>query len=559
MTGLLTQYLGAGLLADRPETPDVLAGTLVLYHAEDEGVIYKWTHADPDVEDSVGSWQLFGVSDAPADSKAYLRKDGAWYEYVEPEIPDSGITDAPNDSDSYVRSAGGWIKLVFPEDQVGLPEAPQDGKQYARKDGQWFEVESTGGGDASYPDFAGNAGKLLAVTVTEDSVEWVDAPSGGGGEPATSLAKHRYWRLAMPVSSEDVGANYAYAVAELQFRETPGGPNLAVGGVPFANLSDVGTEAAKAFDGNPATFWAHLYGNGAIRSGREYYLGYDFGLNPVAVTEVYLQARNEVAAATQAPRQGRIEYSDDGVNYVTAWEYTRAVVTQASQGFVTTRPIKEVTIAGGGSNFESPNIVQSVYSRMSVVGNVNLPAAPTPGNTLLMIATGAGASGMRPPVGWDVVIYTANSDVDPIPGNGQRFQRAWAATKIAQPGDVAAIPLPGTNDITNLAVYELGGACAIEARVTIPKTTGTQFSMPVFRPRMGPSRRFVMVEHDEARAITMTPADGLTVLNNFGGASNHYASIGSVLDSFNRDVTGNVATGWVYPIGIVVAAAKYLG
>ncbi|ANJ20773.1 virion structural protein [Roseobacter phage RD-1410W1-01] len=36
-----------------------------------------------------------------------------------------------------------------------------------------------GGGDASYPSFTGNQGKILAVNSAEDGVEWIDAPSGG--------------------------------------------------------------------------------------------------------------------------------------------------------------------------------------------------------------------------------------------------------------------------------------------------------------------------------------------------------------------------------------------
>ena len=41
---------------------------------------------------------------------------------------------------------------------------------------------SSGGGTASYPSFTGNAGKVLAVNATEDGVEWITLPSGGGGE-----------------------------------------------------------------------------------------------------------------------------------------------------------------------------------------------------------------------------------------------------------------------------------------------------------------------------------------------------------------------------------------
>lgn len=53
---------------------------------------------------------------------------------------------------------------------------------------KWLSVRSTaqdiadlgGGGSAEYPSFAGNAGKVLAVNVDEDDVEWVEQAAGSG-------------------------------------------------------------------------------------------------------------------------------------------------------------------------------------------------------------------------------------------------------------------------------------------------------------------------------------------------------------------------------------------
>lgn len=44
-----------------------------------------------------------------------------------------------------------------------------------------------GGGGASYPSFAGNSGKVLAVNGTEDDVEWVAQSGGGGGSSPYSV------------------------------------------------------------------------------------------------------------------------------------------------------------------------------------------------------------------------------------------------------------------------------------------------------------------------------------------------------------------------------------
>ena len=43
-------------------------------------------------------------------------------------------------------------------------------------------LSSSGGGSASYPDFVGNTGNVLAVNATEDGVEWVEATSAAGAE-----------------------------------------------------------------------------------------------------------------------------------------------------------------------------------------------------------------------------------------------------------------------------------------------------------------------------------------------------------------------------------------
>lgn len=73
---------------------------------------------------------------------------------------------------SYFEPAPGW--LLWDNDQAA----------YVTFDGTAWAVLETGGGGADYPDFAGNAGKVLAVNDEEDGVEWVGA---GGASGATLL------------------------------------------------------------------------------------------------------------------------------------------------------------------------------------------------------------------------------------------------------------------------------------------------------------------------------------------------------------------------------------
>lgn len=187
MSGLLTEYLGAGPVANRPETPNIVEGALALYHAEDEGKVYRWNRDSGEA----GEWELLGVQEAPSDGESYLRKDGGWEAYVAPPAPD--VTEAPEDGESYVRKDGAWEQL--PEaPAAGVPEAPEDGTGYVRKDGGWVAESGggDGGGSADYPPFVGNAGKILAVNGDEDGVEWVEdqVGSGGGGICAWSNGSH---------------------------------------------------------------------------------------------------------------------------------------------------------------------------------------------------------------------------------------------------------------------------------------------------------------------------------------------------------------------------------
>ncbi len=177
MKGLLTTYLGSGLLVDRPNPPDIIEGTLAIYRDE-TGIIYAWDPIEL-------VWDTFGLAEAPKDGTAYMRMDGAWVEYVPPVIPpapDVPVQEAPEDGESYMRKDGNWSKYVAPAAPViPVQEAPEDGKQYARKDGAWSEVESSGGGDASFPPLVGNGGKALKVKADESGVEWAEDQQGGGG------------------------------------------------------------------------------------------------------------------------------------------------------------------------------------------------------------------------------------------------------------------------------------------------------------------------------------------------------------------------------------------
>lgn len=57
------------------------------------------------------------------------------YELCAQELPDAGIPEAPKDSKAYVRKNGAWV-----QETVGLADAPSDANAYGRKGAAWVKV-----------------------------------------------------------------------------------------------------------------------------------------------------------------------------------------------------------------------------------------------------------------------------------------------------------------------------------------------------------------------------------------------------------------------------------
>lgn len=170
MTGLLTNYLGRGLFANRPVTPDIATGALAFYYAEDTVAMYAWNN-------STVAWDRMVVADAPADSDMYVRLNNAWV--VLPDYPD--VPDVP---------------------------AP-DGLIYAIKDGAWFLIPdpSVAVGDLTDVDLTGLAdGYVLKYDL--GTMTWkVAAESGGGG--GSSFERTRVVPLAADFAIQNNGAGGA--------------------------------------------------------------------------------------------------------------------------------------------------------------------------------------------------------------------------------------------------------------------------------------------------------------------------------------------------------------
>lgn len=126
--------------------------------------------------------------------------------------------------------------------------------------------------------------------------DWVEASYTG-----SPRGGFQYWRL---FAKRDGGPN-APAVAELQFRATPGGADQATGGTASASSIFSGSfPASAAFDDDAGTLWST---SSAATFG---WLQYQFS-GTVEVAQIALTARNDTAVTT-TPSALAVQYSATG-------------------------------------------------------------------------------------------------------------------------------------------------------------------------------------------------------------------------------------------------------
>lgn len=121
------------------------------------------------------------------------------------------------------------------------------------------------------------------------------------------MAAHAYWRLNISANN---GSPNNVTIAEMQYRTTVGGSNVATGGTPTATSNLSGYPPSQAFDRNASTFWVSNTGPTA-------YLAYHF-TSAVAIVEYTMAARNDNATyLTDTPKSWTLDFPDDGTNWTT--------------------------------------------------------------------------------------------------------------------------------------------------------------------------------------------------------------------------------------------------
>lgn len=172
-----------------------------------------------------------------------------------------------------------------------------------------------------------------------------------------------HWRLFFPAGS---GVYFAHRIAEVTFAAVTGGGQLAVGGTASATNNDTGHPASQAFNGVPADEWASLtFGSNQTTSTVDAWLRYDF-TTVVAPRSLVIQAANDAEQAKQVPREIRVQWSDDGAEWVT-------LTTIANPTEMTASEIRTFTL---------PEIVDP--TSINDLGDVDTATtAPTEGQTLV--------------------------------------------------------------------------------------------------------------------------------------------------------------------------------
>ena len=235
-------------------------------------------------------WLAEGVSNQWA---AYAFTEAVTIEYVQiRSITDGGyaVATGPKSFDVQYLDGSTW-KTYWSWDGMTFDGASKLRAAY-RED---FQVGIPKGG---------SIGMALTKKSNEDfDVEWTTVEGGGNDNG------HEYWRFACLTTSGDT---YNQA-SEISFMSEPGGENLAVNGVAIASGQYQQQAPGLAFDGNTATYW-----ESNSTAPTNIWIGYQF---PSRVDiKAIAWTLNLGYEPDERPVTGKIQWSDDGVNWTDSFQ-----------------------------------------------------------------------------------------------------------------------------------------------------------------------------------------------------------------------------------------------
>ena len=192
-----------------------------------------------------------------------------------------------------------------------------------------------------YPvNYTGKGSKFLAVKTDESGIEFVDAPSGGGGgswdsggsagAASVAVGAHRYWKIAGMIPH----GNNDNVVALVELSLYNGATALTVAAAKGGAVYDTPYPISNLFDGDTSTLWA-------TKNYFASYILFDLG-SAKDVTKIKWTTRDSPYQG-QAPMEFEWYYSDDGVNFTLVGNVDSASV-MGSGWFTPPSPLTQYTI-----------------------------------------------------------------------------------------------------------------------------------------------------------------------------------------------------------------------
>lgn len=285
---------------------------------------------------------------------------------------------------------------------------------------------------------------ITEVTKTPIIVVEAEDTSGENPEGFDYGPEATYWRVYI----EDNNGSSFTALQEIQMRSEIGGADILIGAGGIASLSAAGVGTADDMLGD-----TDIQVRWQVNQSADIWWQYQFP-TPVTVNQVLLRATREPGVNNQFPSDVRIEYSDDGSSWTTAFSVTGLSVTSAYDAALITNTAENAPI----SRYEPTGL--SDQWRLLITGNGGNSRVGASEIELRGSVGGADlATGGTPSIPSGQFIGSAATLFDDDTDNRwlNQFPTAWVQYDFASPVTIEEINVVSTNEPAFAVVCGVSG------------------------------------------------------------------------------------------------------